>query len=203
MSTDISIDLQLAGIVASLAVFFVALKNARATAPARNALISRLIHSGLPSKSAVERIRGVSTNVSSVTLLSISKDRASQERLKNLAELYGWDLFLCPTCESAASLLNSKNIPIVLFDHDRLDMNWRDAFQLSLTADPFRCVFLCSKSDDNRLWREVIRFGGYDMIRKPICEEQVVPAIQFALAFWKTIHTPPVPRRTMSASIHS
>jgi response regulator RpfG family c-di-GMP phosphodiesterase len=196
---DVFISLQIAGIVASLAVFFAVLKNAHATAPARNALFSRLIHFAIPSKPAVERVCGVSTNASSITLLAVSQDRACQERLKNLAELYDWNLYLCPTCESAAALPDTVRIPIVLFDRDGLDMNWRDAFRLFLAADRSRCVVLCSPFDDNHLWQEVIRLGGYDIVRKPFREEQIVRTIQFAWAFWKTVHT----GRAISAPIPS
>jgi len=168
---DTSIALHLAGILTSLTVFFLVLKNASG-----NVLASP----------AFERV--CSGSNTGPALLVISQDRGCQERMKNLAEFYGWDLLLCPTCKSAAALPESASIPIVVCDTDRLDMNWRDAFQLFLNADRSRCVVLCTQSDDNRLWQEVIRFGGYDLIRKPIHEEQIVRTIQFAWAFWKTVH---------------
>jgi DNA-binding NtrC family response regulator len=168
---DTSTALHLAGILASLTIYIFVLKSALPAAPA---------------DPPFQRFRSASNT--GPTVLAISQDRGCQERLKNLAEFYGWDLFLCATCKNSAALTNFASIPIVLCDSDRLDMNWRDAFQLFLKSDPSRCVLLCSPSGDDRLWQEVIRFGGYDLVPKPISEEQIVRTIQFAWAFWKTVH---------------
>jgi DNA-binding NtrC family response regulator len=168
---DTSTALHLAGILASLTIYVFVLKSALPDAP--------------PSP-PFRRICSASNT--GPTVLAISQDRGCQERLANLAELYGWDLFLCSTCKYSVTLPNFAAIPIVLYDPDQLDMNWQDAFQLFLQSDRSRCLLLCSPTGDDRLWQEVIRVGGYDLVPKPICEEQIVRTIQFAWTFWKTVH---------------
>jgi FixJ family two-component response regulator len=53
------------------------------------------------------------------------------------------------------SILDRESIPIVLFDSDSQDIDWR----------------------------EVIQRGRYDLIQKPIREEQIVRTVQFAWLF--------------------
>jgi DNA-binding NarL/FixJ family response regulator len=120
----------------------------------------------------------------SIRILAISRDRMFQERLKSLAEFYGWGLVISTT----ARIPETGSIPIVVCDDETLDLNWHEAFDLFLTEDRSRCIVLCSKSDDDRLWQDVIRCGGYDVVCKPIREEQIVRTIQFAWTFWKTTH---------------
>jgi DNA-binding NarL/FixJ family response regulator len=128
--------------------------------------------------------------ISGIQVLAITRDRRSQERLKSLAAFYGWELAISPSYRSAATP-EYHSIPIVVCDDGDLDLNWREAFETFLKVDRSKCIILCSNSDDDHLWQNVIRCGGYDVVCKPIREEQMVRAIQFAWRFWKTVHLRP------------
>jgi hypothetical protein len=194
---DISTAQALVGILISLTVFGLILWHAVLTQE-RAAIVES---DGMPPEPAVTRAPGSTTSNSKVGLvcsttnagprirvLAISQERRCRERLKSLADFYGWDLFVCANWVSAAAVPDSGNIPIVLWDRDNLDINWHQAFEIFLSADRSRCVVLCSGGDGDRLWGEVIRCGGYDVVRKPIGEEQVVRTVQFAWAYWKAAH---------------
>ena len=191
---EISNNVAIAGIIFSLAIFGLLLLQA--------VLAQRLNQLGdegetSPEKSIITAAPpptktnrpglNKSVNRSEIKLLAISKDRGSQEQLKDLAELYGWDLFLCGNCQRAESILKIESFPIVLCDSEALDISWREVFQMIRRSDPSRCLILCSRTDDDCLWHEVVRRGGYDVIDKPLREEQVVRTVKFAWAFWKTM----------------
>jgi hypothetical protein len=133
--------------------------------------------------------------ISDIRVLAITRDRRTQERLKSLAAFYGWELAICPTYRTAA-VPEYLSIPIVVCDHEDLDLNWPEAFESFLNVDRSKCIILCSSCDDDRLWQNVIRCGGYDVVCKPIREEQIVRTIQFAWTFWKTVNPRPVQGRT-------
>jgi hypothetical protein len=217
---EVSNTVAIAGIIVSLTMFCLLLRRAAsvqklsqandddlfspktpiatAAPPSMKTILPRLNRSFGRNNPRLERVCQASMGRSDIKLLAISHDRGCQERLKDLAEFYGWDLFLCANCEGAESVLRTESVPIVLCDCDTLDISWRDAFQIVLSSDPSRCVVLCSKADNDRLWQEVIRCGGYDVVRKPLREEQVVRTVQFAWSFWKTVHFRSIPKQNTS-----
>jgi AmiR/NasT family two-component response regulator len=135
---------------------------------------------------------------SDIRLAAISRDHGCRAHLKEMAEFYGWDLFLCADCPEAESVLAAEHVPIVICDHERLHISWHDAIRLFLASDPSRCIILCSKADNDYLWHEVIGCGGYDVIRKPLREEQVVQTVNFAWSFWKVVHRRSTVNRNLS-----
>jgi CheY-like chemotaxis protein len=147
-----------------------------------------ILRSPVPYGEKVERICADRGDGCAIRVLAITRDSGCLERLKDLAKFYSWDIFLCPTFECAEEVFASETVPIVLCDRDTLNIDWREAFERIIGTDRSRCVILCSTADDNSLWQEVIRRGGYDVVRKPVREEQLVRAIQFAWAFWLAIH---------------
>jgi len=48
------------------------------------------------------------------------------------------------------------------------------------------CVLLVSRVVDDYLWNEVVRRGGYDVLSKPLREEEVARAIKLAWAYWNS-----------------
>jgi PAS domain-containing protein len=151
-------------------------------------LLAGFLRSPVPRGEKVERVCADNGDGCAIRVLAITRDRGCRERLRDLAKFYSWDLFLCPNCERAAEVFASEMVPIVVCDRDTLNIDWREAFEQIIGTDRSRCVILCSMADDNSLWQEVIRRGGYDVVRKPVREEQLVRAIQFAWTFWLAIH---------------
>jgi CheY-like chemotaxis protein len=131
----------------------------------------------------------------SIRILSVTNDSRERDQLKSLADFYGWNTVFARDYIIAASILRTEPFPIVICDRDNLNTDWRHAFETLLRPDKFKCLILCSTVDDDYLWQDVIHHGGYDVIRKPIDEDQAVRAIQFAWAFWKTVLAKHHPRR--------
>jgi hypothetical protein len=179
------------GIIVSLTIFFLLLRRAASLQELGQANDDDCFSPNTPVTKAAPRLGSVghtSIGRSDIKLVAISHDRGCQERLNEMAEFYGWELFLCSNCKVAESVLRTESVPIVLCDRDTLGIYWRDAFRIFLRSDRSRCVVLFSNADDDYLWQDVIRCGGYDVVHKPLQEEQVVRTVKFAWSFWKTLH---------------
>jgi FixJ family two-component response regulator len=50
-------------------------------------------------------------------------------------------------------------------------------------------VILTSRVVDDYLWQEVIRYGGYDVLSKPLREEDVVRSVRLAWSYWNSAIT--------------
>jgi hypothetical protein len=192
---EISNAQAMVGILISLTIFCFTVRHAiltnRAAAagngiPARRIALNSLRRAFSPPATHVERICRSSGGASEIRVLAITQDRSCRERLKSLADFYGWDLLLSNSCSGAASLPEAQAYPVVVCDNDSQELHWRDAFEVLLASRRSRCIILCSKKDSDHLWQEVIRGGGYDVVEKPLREEQIVRTIQFAWTYWKT-----------------
>jgi hypothetical protein len=199
---EVSNTVAITGIIVSLTIFLLLLLRAVSLQELSQAKDADLFPPKTPiTKPAppLEPVGHTSMSRSDIKLVAISHDRGCQKRLNEMAEFYGWELFLCSSCKRAESVLKTENVPIVLCDRDTLGIYWRDALQTFLGSDRLRCVVLCSNADDDYLWREVIRCGGYDVVHKPLREEQLVRTVEFAWSFWKTLHFSSIPKRNISA----
>jgi DNA-binding NtrC family response regulator len=84
----------------------------------------------------------------------------------------------------ALSLLESEKIPIVVFDRDLPDTDWRTMLTAMAKSSPDTCFLLTSRVCDEYLWREVVHCGGYDVIPKPLTEDSVELALRKAWTYW-------------------
>jgi hypothetical protein len=56
-----------------------------------------------------------------------------------------------------------------------------------LASSPHRaCVILVSGVLDAYLWDEVVRTGGYDVLYKPLREDDVVRSVRLAWSYWNS-----------------
>ena len=108
-------------------------------------------------------------------------DRAAIERVTNRSN---WFLSCCGTREEAIELLATLSYPIVVYDRELDDIDWREAVRKLAKAAPSACILLASPVADEYLWQEVVLHGGYDVLKKPLKEEAVAHAIDQALLYW-------------------
>ena len=86
----------------------------------------------------------------------------------------------------AWDVLNRLNSPLILYDRDWPDAEWRTTVQ-TFAASPHRsCVILASRVADDYLWQELIRCGGYDLVAKPFRADDVARALKLALSYWRS-----------------
>jgi CheY-like chemotaxis protein len=81
--------------------------------------------------------------------------------------------------------MNRFSSPLILYDRDWPNAEWRTAVHSFATFTPRPCVILASRVADEYLWQELIRCGGHDLLAKPLRAEEVTRALKLAFSYWK------------------
>lgn len=103
-----------------------------------------------------------------------------------------------PQIETA---VREASVPIVLCDRDDCDY-WREMIRTLMKARRDVCVILLSREGDAACNEDVARYGGFDLLTKPLRREQVLPMLLFAYTYCRG-HGPYLsrPRRMQPARL--
>ena len=121
-----------------------------------------------------------------ITLLAALSSPTHREVLSNLASRCGWDLRTPDGSAAVRSTLESASAPIVFWDRDLPEMDWREAFSVVRRSRRGQCAILISPVTDDYLWQAVIELGGYDVLTRPLQEQKVLEMVSAAWLYWKT-----------------
>ena len=119
------------------------------------------------------------------SLLAILPDLSDQELLRKFANTVNWQLELATGLGQAMRWLAKATVPVVLVDRDLKDEDWRVAIRKLSSLAPSPCVILASAVADSYLFNEVVHHGGYDVVAKPLQEEEIRRTLGLAFSFWK------------------
>ena len=129
-----------------------------------------------------------------ITIVALGVGDQDHEFLARVSERHQWNLHFADTCGEAWIALNQLKAPIILCDRDLPGMEWREVVRMMASSSHGACAVLVSRVVDNYLWREVIRRGGYDVLSKPLTEDDVVRSVRLAWSYWNsTMKTSPLP----------
>ena len=120
-----------------------------------------------------------------LNLLAILPALSDQESIRQFASAANWNLNLTTSLTQAMLWLANVTVPIVLVDRDLRDDDWRVAIKKLSAFTPSPCVILASAVADSYLFDEVIHNGGYDVVAKPLQEEELRRTLGLAFSFWK------------------
>ena len=121
-----------------------------------------------------------------VGVVGLMVDEGDRRVLAGVCRRYQWNLFCAATQGEAQAALTQLRAPVVLCDRDLAGNGWRETVA-ALAASPQRaCVILVSGVVNVYLWYEVVRTGGFDMLAKPLREEDVVRAVRLAWSYWNS-----------------
>lgn len=126
-------------------------------------------------------------SVAAATLIvALVGDGQDRQLLDGICHRNQWGLHFAGTCTEASEAADQLKAPIILCDRDLPGVEWRDAVRV-LASSPHRaCVILISKVVDDRLWNEVAFRGGYEILAKPLREDDVVRAVKLACSYWNS-----------------
>ena len=118
-----------------------------------------------------------------IGLVTSDEDR---RLLAGICNRNGWYLRYADTCEEARAALDKLKAPVILCDRDLPGKGWRETVE-GLASSPHRaCIILVSGVLDAYLWDEVLRTGGYDVLYKPLREDDVVRSVRLAWSYWNS-----------------
>ncbi len=118
-----------------------------------------------------------------IGLLSGERDRGI---LAGVCSRNRWDVVFADTCAEARGALERMQAPLVLCDRDLPGQRWRAAVESLAAHRQPCCILLLSKVVDEYLRDEVVRSGGYDVLRKPLREDEVAHAVALAWTYWNS-----------------
>ena len=120
-----------------------------------------------------------------IPVLAIAFDERDRNSLSTFSLRGQWDLVLTGSCDEALEALKKMRTAVILCDRDLPGLDWRDALQTLAASRPDCPIVLTSSVNDEYLWDEVIHKGGYDVLAKPLQENQTVRAVNLAWSYSK------------------
>jgi DNA-binding response OmpR family regulator len=97
-----------------------------------------------------------------------------------------WEVFLAATVGEAGDVLGRLKPQIVLLDRDLGGPDWRNAVSALASCSNGACIVLISKMLEDNLWNDVVSNGGYEVLPKPLREDEVFRAVKLAWNYWKS-----------------
>lgn len=107
---------------------------------------------------------------------------AEEHRFKfqEIAREFGWAAYVAESWAEAIPMLDTKRPPILIYDRDLPEIEWRTALLDLIARHHGICILLASTVMDQYLWNEVILHGGYDVVLKPFRAESLNRTVTFA-----------------------
>lgn len=115
-----------------------------------------------------------------VSILAVMPNHADRTAMRQISERAHWYLQVGDTFEEGIDMLRDREFAVILCDRDLPGVGWREAIAALVKKAPRTSVILTSPVNDDYLWQEVIRCGGYDVLTKPFQEERVIKTIAVA-----------------------
>ncbi len=97
----------------------------------------------------------------------------------------GWPLCFAESTTEALVLQMQERFPIVLFQREVAGRDWRPAVRVLSRMMPRACVVLMSDTSDMNQWEELVRCGGFDVVRTPLDGPAVIRLVGAAWSIWK------------------
>jgi len=121
-----------------------------------------------------------------ITVVGLAIGGEDRRVLSTVSSRSQWNVLFADTCEKARAVADQLRAPVILCDRDLPGEDWRNVVE-ALASSPHRtCIVLVSKVVDEYLWNETVQRGGYDVLSKPLREEDVVRVVRLAWSYWNT-----------------
>jgi DNA-binding NtrC family response regulator len=120
-----------------------------------------------------------------IPVVAITPDEDDKKSLAAFAVRGQWELVWTRSCEEALETLKRMPAAVILCDRDLPGVDWRTALERLAASRADCAIILTSSVNDEYLWDEVIHKGGYDVLSKPLQQEQTVRAVNLAWSYSK------------------
>jgi AmiR/NasT family two-component response regulator len=117
--------------------------------------------------------------------LAIMRPGPHLERLQGIFHEEDWELVIAETMLSALTRQKKNPLPIVLWERELTDCDWRKAVSVLSGLPPRPWVILLSGRYDRNLWEDLTGFGGSDIVRTPLDRETVIHSVRSGWSLWR------------------
>lgn len=101
----------------------------------------------------------------------------------------GLNVSFLETIEEASKHKADANTALIIFDRDIIETDWKPVVKAMSEWQSRPCILLASSVADAYLFEELIKYGGFDVILKPIEKEELRRLSNLAIAFWQHKHS--------------
>jgi len=119
------------------------------------------------------------TNVP-VTVLLVSADLQDHTRFRGILNSTPDQLRVAASYAEAVRSLHRERPLVLICEASLPDGSWKDVLSHTCALPDAPPVIVTSTHADDRLWSEVLNLGGYDVLSKPLYDEEVRRVIGLA-----------------------
>jgi len=163
--------------------------------PAIDSLFSRVfwfVRKRIPVSFRRQANLGKRASTGVIVIVGIMLDEEDRRLLTGLGSRNQWKLCFANSIDEAQALSRSLQAAAILCDRDAAGGNWGSVVERFASSSHRPCVLLVSRVVDDYLWNEVVRHGGYDVLSKPLREQDLVRSIKLAWLYWNSAARPTV-----------
>ena len=133
---------------------------------------------------------------SRVPVVAVVLDEEDRRVLMSLGS-ESLDIHIASSCQEAGVIARRMTAPIILLDRDWPGIEWRSSVEELAKSTHGPCVILVSSVSDDNLWEELIRRGGYEILKKPFRADKAARVMKLALSYWTSATRQAVTARKM------
>ena len=115
-----------------------------------------------------------------IAVIALTSDEEISHLLSQFAVRGQWDLLFTSKGDEALALLKAGQPTVLLCDREVAGLDWRTFVEQVAKSRTECAILLISGPSDECLWDEVIQRGGYDVLAKPLQEDQTLGAVNLA-----------------------
>lgn len=127
--------------------------------------------------------------VSRTPVIALIVSDQDRDVLSTVSAQEAVDVYFPKTRVDAWDDMGRLSSPVILYDRDWPNAEWRTTVHSFATSEQRPCVILMSRVADEYLWQELIHWGGHDLVTKPLRAEDVSRTLKLALSYWKSART--------------
>lgn len=122
------------------------------------------------------------------TVLLVTTSSSVQIDMRVFSIQEGWRILFARSLSGARHIIKLHKVTVVIYDRELPDAEWCKGLRSLVEADPVFFILL-SPVVDRRLWKAVLDNGGYDVARKPLDRDGVVPLVNGAFALANSVES--------------
>jgi DNA-binding response OmpR family regulator len=126
------------------------------------------------------------SSIPGVSILCLLAEDPDRSLMTGLCRASQWEVSFSKTREEAEKALRELKPQIMLFDRDLAGPDWREFVKGFAAASGGACIMLVSKVVDEHLWNDLVSNGGYEVLRKPLREDELSRAVRMAWSYWSS-----------------
>lgn len=120
-----------------------------------------------------------------IPILLVSAQKSDSAPLRQILYHDSWSLHAVANARDAHSVLNTREVAVVLCDRDLPDGTWKDILRSCSNVESSPMLLVTSHDADGPLWAEVLNLGGYDVLLKPFEKAEVLRVVGMASRNWQ------------------